>query len=121
MKLRFPEGEIDFVASEALTDNPTTIERLFDRDTAVETSTEIVAKKIWHRGERFTARDIFDLAMVSELEPGSLIPIEPILLGRRKVVLERIDAHYARLSEDFAALEILDYRRSFDECVALVR
>jgi hypothetical protein len=25
------------------------------------------------------------------------------------------------LQEDFAALEVLDYRRSFDECVTLVR
>src|SRR5205823_4409399 len=59
LKLRFAEGEIDFVASAALTRDATTVERLFDRDVAVETSTEIVAKKIWHRGDRFTARDIF--------------------------------------------------------------
>ena len=121
LKLRFPEGEIDFVASQPLTDNPTIVERLFDREVAVETSAEIVAKKVWHRGERFTARDIFDLAMVSEMEPESLIPIEPVLQDRRKAILERIDAHHATLSEDFAALEVLNYHRSFDECVAIVR
>jgi len=121
LKLRFAEGEIDFVASAALTRDATTIERLFDRDVAVETSTEIVAKKIWHRGDRFTARDIFDLAMVSEKEPNSLLAIQPILRGRRDVILERITAHDAKLREDFAALEILDYRRSFDECVALLK
>jgi predicted nucleotidyltransferase component of viral defense system len=121
LKLRFPEGEIDFVASQALTDNPTTVERLFGRDVAVETSAEIVAKKIWHRGEQFTARDIFDLSMVSELEPDSLLPIAPILHSRREVILKRIATQQARLREDFEALEGLNYRRNFDECAARVQ
>jgi hypothetical protein len=56
LKLRFPEGEIDFVASAPLTNEPTVVEILFGREVQVETSTEIVAKKVWHRGERFTAR-----------------------------------------------------------------
>lgn len=121
LKLRFAEGEIDFVASGPLTHDATAVEHLFGRDVAVETSAEIVAKKIWHRGARFTARDIFDLAMVSEKEPESLVAIEPILRDRRGVVLERIAARDARLREDFAALEVLHYRRSFDECVARVK
>jgi hypothetical protein len=47
--------------------------------------------------------------------------IEPILHDRREVVLERIAAQDAKLREDFAALEVLNYRRGFDECVALVK
>jgi len=121
LKLRFPEGEIDFVASSALTPNPTTIESLYGRDVQVETSAEIVAKKVWHRGQRFTARDIFDLAMVCEYEPSALKTIQPILRDRREVVLNRIAGHEAALREDFAALEVLDYRRSFDECVDRVK
>ena len=69
VKLYFPEGEIDFVVSGSLTQDPTHIEQLFGRTVAVETSTEIVAKKVWHRDVEFTARDIFDLAMVIEKEP----------------------------------------------------
>jgi hypothetical protein len=121
LKLRFAEGEIDFVASAALTHDATTVERLFGRDVAVETSAEIIAKKIWHRGDRFTARDIFDLAVVSEKEPNSLLAIQPILFGRREVILDRIAAHDVKLREDFAALEVLDYRRNYDECVALAK
>ena len=121
LKLRFPEGEIDFVASQALTENPTIVERLFGHDVAVETSAEIVAKKIWYRGERFTARDTFDLAMVSELEPDALKPIEPILQSRRDVVLKQIATREAKLREDFEALEVLDYRRNFDECISRVK
>ncbi|MDP2398366.1 MAG: nucleotidyl transferase AbiEii/AbiGii toxin family protein [Burkholderiales bacterium] len=120
LKLYFPEGEIDFVASGPLTENPTITENLFGHDVRVETSTEIVAKKIWHRGIEFTARDIFDLAMVAEKEPEALVAIRPILRDRRQVILDRIAQHGAGLREVFDALETLDYKRSFDECVALV-
>ena len=117
VKLYFPEGEIDFVASASLTENPTRTEQLFGRPVAVETSTEIVAKKVWHRGEQFTARDIFDLAMVIEKEPGALQAIKPILRDRREAIMERIARQHAALREDFEALEIFEYHRSFDECV----
>lgn len=120
VKLFFPEGEIDFVASGPLTNNPTATESLLGREVQVETSTEIIAKKIWHRGVEFTARDIFDFAMVLERELGALSEIRPILRDRRPVVLERIARHDTALRENFAALEILDYRRSYDECVERV-
>lgn len=121
LKLYFPEGEIDFVASAPLTEHPTITETLWGREIQVETSTEIIAKKIWHRGREFTARDIFDLAMVSEKEPEALQKIEPVLRDRRDVMLERISSQETALRETFAALEILDYHRSFDECIAIVR
>jgi hypothetical protein len=121
LRLYFPEGEIDFVASAPLTQDPAVTEMIFDRQVQVETSTEIVAKKVWHRGEEFTARDIFDLAMVAEKEPKALEAIKPVLRDRREVVLGRMKTHEAMLRETFAALEVLDYRRSYDECVALVR
>ena len=121
LKLIFPEGEIDFVASVPLTRHPTVVEKLFDREVQVETSTEIVAKKVWHRGADFTARDIFDLAMVAEKEPEALQQIKSILRGRREVVLQRIVTHDQVLREAFAALDVLDYRRTFDECIARVK
>ena len=120
LKLYFPEGEIDFVASAPLTQNPVVVETLFDQQVQVETSTEIVAKKVWHRGVEFTARDIFDLALVAEKEPKALEAIKPVLRDRRDVVLERMKTHEAMLRETFVALEVLDYRRSYDECAALV-
>lgn len=121
LKLNFPEGEIDFVASAPLTENATVIEVLFGREVRVETSSEIIAKKVWHRGDRFTARDIFDLALVAEKEPEALWKIRPILRDRRETILARIGAQESTLRETFAALEVLDYRRSFDECVELTK
>jgi predicted nucleotidyltransferase component of viral defense system len=61
IKLLRPEGEIDFVASPNLTAEPFELWELLGRPIKVETSAEIVAKKLWHRGDRATARDLFDL------------------------------------------------------------
>ncbi len=121
VKLSFPEGEIDFVAAPPLTLAPAKAEILFGRSFLVETSTEIVAKKIWHRGAEITARDIFDFAMVAELEPGALHEITPILRDRRDAVLDRIQRNERSLRETFKSLTTLDYRRSFDECVQILK
>ena len=121
IKLVFDEGEIDFVASAPLTENPTTAEILFGRPVQIENSSEIIAKKVWHRGVEFTARDLFDLAMVIELEPEALISIRPILRDRREVVLKRLSEHSTSLREAFAALDAMNYRRTYDECVDLAK
>jgi hypothetical protein len=121
LKLTFAEGEIDFVAAGNLTTNPAVREVVRGYPMLVETSAEIVAKKIWYRGAQFTARDIFDLSMFLEFEPDSAQVIRPILEERRQLVLERIDRAHDVLRESFNALDTLDYRRSFDECVNVVR
>jgi hypothetical protein len=120
VKLAFPEGEIDFVAAPPLTSVPAQAEMLLGRSFLVETSAEIVAKKIWHRGADITARDIFDFAMVAELEPEALHEIAPILADRRDAVLDRIRRNEKWLRDSFESLAILDYRRSFDECVQIL-
>lgn len=121
LKLYLDEGEIDFIVAGALTLKPTEMEQLFGRDVRVETSTEIIAKKVWYRGAEFTARDIFDLAMVTEREPSALKSIKPILLERSEVILGRIEQHQDMLRETFGALDVLDYERSFEESVEIVR
>lgn len=121
VKLLFPEGEIDFIASAALTSNPFGMERLFGHDVRVETATEIIAKKVWHRGKDFRARDLFDLALVADREPQALKEIEPVLRDRRNVVLARIADADKQLRSEFSELEVLDFRPSYDECIAIVK
>ncbi|MBI2754370.1 MAG: nucleotidyl transferase AbiEii/AbiGii toxin family protein [Betaproteobacteria bacterium] len=121
LKLQFPEGEIDFVVSAPLTKNPTISETIFDRKVQVETSTEIVAKKVWHRGDRFRARDLFDLALIAEKEPAALTSIGPVLRDRRDVVTAWLAAKDRELRDDFANLEILEHQRTYDECLAIVK
>jgi hypothetical protein len=121
LKLYFPEGEIDFVVSGPLTERPTTPETLFNRKVQVETSAEIIAKKIWYRAAEFTARDLFDFALVTSREPDVSVRIASILRARRDALMKRLAARDVTLREDFAALDVLDFSPSYDECVATLR
>ena len=121
LKLYFPEGEIDFVAAAPLTRNPTRTETIVGREIEVETSAEIIAKKVWHRGGEFTARDLFDFALVARKEPGELEKLARILEGRRDALTLRLVAHDAALREDFDALDVLDFSPSYDECVEILK
>ncbi len=121
VKLRFPQGEVDFVVAAALTSTPTREEDILGTPFLVEQSGEIIAKKIWHRGAEFTARDIFDFAMVAEWEPDVFAELAPILRSRQEAILTRVERHHVFLHESFQQLAILEYRRSFDECVAILK
>jgi predicted nucleotidyltransferase component of viral defense system len=114
IKLYFPEGEIDIVAAGALTHPSTEMETVLGRQVQVETSAEILAKKIYHRAREFTARDLFDFALIAEKEPASLARISNILRDRRDTLLARISANDATLRLVFAQLDVLAYRRSYD-------
>ena len=120
VKLRFPEGEVDFVVAAALTSTPTYEEDILGTPFRVEYTGEIIAKKVWYRGAEFTARDIFDFAMVAEREPDVLTELAPVLRSRRDVILSRVQRHQVFLRESFRELAVLDYRRSFDQCLAIL-
>jgi hypothetical protein len=62
-KFIFPGfGEIDFIVSQHLTDQPFTKTMVEGRLALLETVGEIIAKKIFHRGASITPRDVFDIA-----------------------------------------------------------
>ncbi len=120
VKLFFPEGEIDFIASAPLTKDPTVDETILGRRVRVETTAEILAKKVWHRGREFTARDIFDFALIAAREPGAIESIRPILRERREIIRTRIATGEKALRTAFSGLDTLDFRPDFDECVRTV-
>lgn len=62
IKLFLPTGEIDIVVGTPLTEQPFDVVAYAGREIKVETCAEIIAKKIWHRGPRGKARDLFDLS-----------------------------------------------------------
>jgi hypothetical protein len=120
VKLFFPEGEIDFIASAPLTKEPTVKETILGREVHVETTAEILAKKVWHRGREFTARDIFDFALIAAREPGAIESIRPILRERRELIRARIATGGKALRKTFSELDTLEFNPSFDECVRTV-
>jgi Nucleotidyl transferase AbiEii toxin, Type IV TA system len=115
VKLLRPEGEIDFVASPNLTAQPFEEWTLLGRKVKVETSAEIVAKKLWHRGDRATARDLFDLSLVIEREPSALATATAYLTRHRAAFLSQLEQRRAVLSAQFEAIDTLDYRPSYDQ------
>ena len=75
---------------------------------------------MYHRGDRVTARDLFDFALVIEREPESLLAATPFLLRHRAAFLAQIREPHAGLRAAFDAIATLDYTPSFDRCTAMV-
>ena len=121
LKLSFAEGEIDFIAAGPVTADPRTIETILGRQVGVETSAEIVGKKIRYRASAFTARDVLDLAMIIEKEPKEICKLGDLLRLKRDVILARFESGDRILRTTFSELELLDYRRTYDECLEIVK
>ena len=119
IKLLRPEGEIDFVASPNLSDYPFEVWDLLGRQVRVETAAEIVAKKLLHRGDRASARDLFDLALVIEREPAALARAAPYLLRHRAEFLRQVEQRQAVLNAQFEAIDRLDFTLTYAQTAAL--
>ena len=117
VKLFLPQGEIDFVASPNLTTNPYEEWVLLNRVVNVETSAEIVAKKMWHRGDRPTPRDLFDLCLVVEREPDAIRTAAKYLLRHRNRFLSELSRNAAALSRRFNEIAVLGYTPTYEHCV----
>ncbi|MFT3718856.1 nucleotidyl transferase AbiEii/AbiGii toxin family protein [Pseudorhodoferax sp.] len=120
VKLQFEEGETDFVAAPHLLEDAWETWNIGGRSVQVEASAEIIAKKMYHRGDRATARELFDLALVIEREPRQLLAATPSLLRHRTACLVQIRQPHAGLRTAFEAIAMLDYTPGFDHCVARV-
>jgi hypothetical protein len=120
VKLQFEEGEIDFVASPNLLDDAWDTWDIGGRTVKVETAAEIITKKMYHRGDRVTARDLFDFALMIEREPQHLLTATPFLIRHRQAFLSQIRSPHASLRAAFDAIAKLEYTPSFDHCVTVV-
>lgn len=115
VKLIRPDGEIDFVAAPNLTAAPFDTWSLQRRSVRVETAAEIVAKKLWHRGDKVSARDLFDLSLVIEREPDSLRSAGRFLIRHRKAFIEQLAGRAPVLEAQFNAIDVLKYHPTFDQ------
>ncbi|BEP46144.1 hypothetical protein GmRootV15_67330 (plasmid) [Variovorax sp. V15] len=120
VKLQFEEGKVDFVASPNLLADAWETWDFGGRCVKVETAAEIIAKKMYHRGDRATARDLFDLALVVEREPQQLLAAMPFLVRYREAFVSQIRQPHPGLIAAFDAIATLDYTPGFDHCVAVV-
>ena len=107
VKLLLREGEIDFVVSPNLTDPGYDQWTLLDRAVKAETAAEIVVKKMWHRGDRVTARDLFDLSLVIKRDPAALLAatLVGVKAPSARPMTARINKRPAKLSATPEKLE----------------
>ena len=106
---------IDFVASPNLTIQPFEVWNLLGRKVRVETAAEIVAKKLWHRGDRVSARDVFDLSLVIEREPQALLAVSRHLVRHKTEFLQQLHSRAGILKLQFDAIDALTYRPTYEE------
>lgn len=120
VKLYLPEGEIDFVAAPNLTSPGFEIETILGHQIRVETSVEIIAKKMGHRGDHITGRDIFDFALIAEREPETLMPAREFMTRHAEALFQQLDERYTQLKKQFDAVDTLNFHPTFDTaCLTL--
>lgn len=117
VKLFLSEGEIDFVASSTLTKNPFEEYEVLGRNILLETPIEIVAKKLWHRGDRATPRDLLDLAMVIDHQYSEILDHRDVFLKNIEAFTNQCESRKSVMLPVFDAIERIEFNLSFDECL----
>lgn len=121
IKLYLPEGEIDFVASSPLTLNPFEKHEVLGREVFLETPAEIVAKKLWHRGDRATPRDLLDLAVVIDHNYDAVLKNKDIFTKNLEAFIHQCEARKSILEPVYEAIEKLDCDLTYDACLDRVK
>ncbi len=117
IKLFLPAGEIDIVVGTPLTEQPFDVVLYAGREIKVETCAEIIAKKMWHRGPRAKARDLFDLCAVADAEPEAIRHAAPFLGKHGAAFLRQLQQRASLVEAEFDAIDSIDFRRSFAQCL----
>lgn len=118
LKLFLPEGEIDVVVGQSLTAAPYETVSYRARQIRVETSAEIIAKKMWHRGDRAKARDLFDLCAVADIEPDQIRRAAPFMRRHGAAFLQSLGERRDQLKHEFAQIDAIGPGLDFERCLA---
>jgi len=122
VKLQFEEGEIDFVAAPNLLSGDHAWENweIMGRTVKVETAAEIIAKKMYHRGHRATARDLFDFAAVALTDPDAIVQASPFFSQHGGEFLRQIHSRQTVMQAEFDAIDRRDFALTFEDSRAIV-
>jgi len=121
VKLYFPEGEIDFVAAPNLTMPGYQLQTLMGHEIKMETSAEIIAKKLWHRGDAITGRDIFDFALIADKESRDLRLAGKFMVRHAEAIFHALDVRAVPLKAQFDAINVLNYHPVFEDACETLR
>ncbi len=92
LKLRFAEGEIDFIVAAPLLRLPE--ESSPETSFPLESVAEVLAKKLFHRGWQLAPRDLFDWWAIETQAPGAipLSKLSSLLKTKFDVIANALDA-----------------------------
>lgn len=131
LKLRYPEGEIDFIVSGAISDldlvekeiDLTSIRTGWKPTIMVEPPTEIALKKMYHRATMVRPRDIFDIAVIKKIDGGPLIANLGEVASRKDDLVRRLaNIRVDYLKADLAELDIQPgWEHEKETCLETVR
>lgn len=76
---------------------------------------EIIAKKLWHRGDRITGRDIFGFALIAEREPEVLMQAREFMTRHAAAVFLQLEERSVQLKQQFEAVYVLNFHPTFDQ------
>lgn len=117
LKLRYAEGEIDFIVSGPLSGLAATFHEVDLADPPakrkvtiqIEHSAEIALKKMHYRPTMLKARDIFDIAVVECIDREALVGNLNAISCKKSALLKRLDGIDRRfLQAELAELDIQD-------------
>lgn len=118
VKLRYAEGEVDFVVGGLLTTPGAQPAIVQGRLIQLETDVEILAKKLFFRGDRFKARDLFDLAMLLESNVSVAAELSPWATRHRIALTRLLESRADSLRATFEAIDALQFGPDFSTAVA---
>lgn len=121
VKFFLTAGEIDIVAGTALTNQPFDVLSHAGRDIKFETCAEIIAKKMWHRGNQARARDLFDLCAVADAEPEAVEKAAPFFGKHGAAFLQRFEERADFARAEFDAIDAIGLERFFAQCLEQAR
>src|SRR5579871_5614732 len=75
---------------------------------------------MYHRGNQATGRDLFDLAMVIECEPGALANAEHFIYRYLDTLTANLQASSAYYMREFEAIQTLNYYPTFTHAAKVV-
>jgi hypothetical protein len=110
LKLRYAEGEIDFIVALPITEIPAVEKRIGgnpgvpEYSVMLEHPVETAMKKLRYRGSEMKVRDAFDIAVVDYVHPELLRQSLPLAARNRQGIKDRL----ARMKPDFFAAELAE-------------
>lgn len=121
VKLILDTGEIDVVVGPPLTDPGHELVEFEGRQLRVETSAEVITKKMWHRGNEGNARDLFDLCTVARAEPAAIEKARPFFDKHGATFIELLESNGDIAKREFQAIMTIGDAPDFEECLAIAR